>query len=96
MMLCDKPQVGRPAGVKRQAFTQWACNHGQFTMGQLIRDLGWSTRDANNLIRRALARDQLRLVGRVSRPGCKRPVALYAPVATGAHTLAGALSGWVN
>jgi hypothetical protein len=93
---CDK-KPGRPAGHKRQALSQWVSAHGRFTMGQLVRGLGWSMRDADNAIRRALARNELTVADKVPQPGCKRKVALYAPAdLMGAQALNAAMASWTR
>ncbi len=94
MMLIDK-KPGRPAGQKRQALSQWVTVHGRFTMGQLLRGTGWTMRDANNVIRRAMAAQQLQVVDKVEQPGCKRKVALYAPAdLMGCKSLSAAMASW--
>jgi hypothetical protein len=96
MPTLDK-KPGRPAGDKRQALSQWVSSHHQFTMGQLVRGLGWTMRDANNIIRRAMAAQQLKVVDKIEQPGCKRKVALYAPAAlVGSETLNAAMASWAR
>lgn len=92
--MCDK-KPGRPAGEKRRALSQWVSAHNQFTMGQLVRGLGWSVRDADNAIRRAIRRNELTVADKVPQPGCKRKVALYARAdLLGAQTLSTAMAAW--
>ncbi len=94
MTALDK-KPGRPAGQKRQALSQWVTAHERFTMGQLVRGLGWTMRDANNVIRRAMAAKQLKVVDKIEQPGCKRKVALYAPAdLVGSETLNAAMDSW--
>jgi hypothetical protein len=88
---------GRPAGHKRQILGQWLRSHHQFTMGQLARGLGWSVRDANDTIRRAIARQELTVAAKVPQPGCKRKVALYArPCADAGPSLHAVMAVWVG
>ncbi len=95
-MICTK-KPGRPAGDKRQALSQWVSTHMHFTMGQVARELGWSISDADNNLRRALARKELKVVDKVTQPGCKRKVALYAPAdLLGADTLNAAMASWAR
>jgi len=95
-MTCTK-KPGRPAGDKRQALSQWVTAHSHFTMGQLVRHMGWTMRDANNVIRRAMAAQQIKVVDKVAQPGCKRKVALYAPAdLLGAETLSAAMASWAR
>jgi hypothetical protein len=95
-MTCTK-KPGRPAGDKRQALSQWVTAHGRFTMGQLMRGLGWTMRDANDTIRRALDRNDLKVIDKVEQPGCKRKVALYAPASLlGSETLNAAMASWAR
>ncbi|MGV0960126.1 MAG: hypothetical protein ACOYB1_09845 [Limnohabitans sp.] len=95
-MNCNK-KPGRPAGDKRQALSQWVSTHGHFTMGQVARGLGWSICDADNVLRRALARRELEIIDKVLQPGCKRKVALYARAdLLGAQTLNAAMNGWAR
>jgi len=90
-------QRGRPAGAKRAALSAWASGNGQFTMGQLARGLNWSLRDANDTIRRAIEREELKRAGSMPQPGCKRPVAVYARVdSRPAQTLGNVLNAWVR
>lgn len=95
-MTCPK-KPGRPVGDKRQALSKWVTAHERFTMGQLLQGTGWTMRDADNTIRLALARNELKVVDKVTRPGCKRKVALYAPVDLhGSVTLIAAMAGWAR
>lgn len=88
---------GRPAGQKRQALSQWVSAHHQFTMGQLVRGLGWSMCDANNVIRRAMAAKQIKVVDKIEQPGCKRKVALYArPDWVSGQALGAAMASWAR
>ena len=96
MTALDK-KPGRPAGQKRQALSQWVSTNHQFTMGQLVRGLGWSICDADNAIRRAIARKELTVADKVPQPGCKRKVALYArPDLMGGQALGAAMAGWAR
>jgi hypothetical protein len=94
MLAVDK-KPGRPAGAKREALVHWkACNAG-FTMRQAVREFGWTMRDANDTIRRAIERRELALVDRIPQPGCKRPVAVYArPQAQPAQALSNVMQRW--
>jgi hypothetical protein len=66
-------------------------------MGQLVRGLGWTMRDANNTIRRAIAARQLKVIDKVEQPGCKRKVALYAPAGLMAsNPLNAAMASWAR
>ena len=95
-MTCTK-KPGRPAGDKRQALSLFVAAHPSFTMGQLLRGLGWSMRDADNHLRLALRRGQLQVVDRVAQPGCKRRVAVYAPAhALGCQPLTDTISSWAR
>jgi hypothetical protein len=95
--LLEKTTGGRPAGHKRQALSQWVRARGRFTMGDMVRAMGWSVRDANNTIQRAMAARQLTVVDRVEQPGCKRPVALYAPAdPRGPEPLHTAMASWAR
>ncbi len=95
-MTCTK-KPGRPAGDKRQALSQWVTAHGRFTMGQLLRGMGWTMKDADNTIRLALQRNELKVVDKVEQPGCKRKVALYAPAdLLGSETLNAAMASWAR
>lgn len=88
---------GRPAGQKRQALSQWVSAHHQFTMGQLVRGLGWTVRDANDTIRRAIDRKELTVADKVPQPGCKRKVALYASTdPMGGQALGAAMASWAR
>ena len=94
MMLIDK-KPGRPAGQKRKALSQWVRTNHQFTMGQLVRGLGWTMKEADNAICRAIARKELTVVGKLPQPGCKRKVALYAPAdLMGCKSLSAAMASW--
>lgn len=94
--ICDK-KPGRPAGEKRQALSQWVSVHSQFTMGQLVRGMGWTLRDANDTIRRAIDRKELTVADKVPQPGCKRKVALYArPDGHGGQALGAAMAAWAR
>ncbi len=73
-----KKPAGRPVGGKRQLLSQWSTSHTRFTMGQVVRELGWTMRDANDTIRRAIDRNELTVKELVAQPGCKRRVAVYA------------------
>jgi hypothetical protein len=93
----EAKKVGRPSGTKRQALSQWVSMHSRFTMGQVVRGLGWTMRDANNTIRRAVERNELRVETFVPQQGCKRPVALYAKLDTqSAFELGSVMAGWVR
>lgn len=95
-MTCTK-KPGRPAGQKRQALSQWVSTNHQFTMGQLVRGLGWTMKEADNVIRRAMAAKQLKVVDKIDQPGCKRKVALYAPAdLVGSKTLNAAMASWAR
>ncbi len=95
-MICTK-KPGRPAGDKRQALFQWVTAHGRFTMGQLLRGTGWTMKEADNTIQRALAAKQIKVVDKVEQPGCKRKVALYAPACLmGSETLNAAMASWAR
>jgi hypothetical protein len=95
-MTCPK-KPGRPAGDKRQALSKWVTAHTRFTMGQLVRGLGWTMRDADNVIRRAVAARQIKVIDKVAQPGCKRKVALYAPAdLVGSETLSAVMAGWAR
>ena len=95
-MLVDK-KPGRPAGQKRQALSQWVSTHQRFTMGQLVRGLGWTMKEADNAIFRAIARKELTVADKVPQPGCKRKVALYArPDLMGGQALGAAMAGWAR
>lgn len=95
-MICTK-KPGRPAGEKRQALSQWVTTHAHFTMGQVARELGWTIGDADNNLRRALARKELKVVDKVPQPGCKRKVALYAPAdLLASETLNAAMASWAR
>lgn len=88
---------GRPAGQKRQALSQWVSTHHQFTMGQLVRGLGWTICDADNAIRRAIARKELAVADKVPQPGCKRKVALYArPDLLSGQALGATMASWAR
>jgi hypothetical protein len=66
-------------------------------MGQLVRGLGWTMRDADNVIRRAVAARQIKVIDKVAQPGCKRKVALYAPAdLVGSETLSAVMAGWAR
>lgn len=94
--LCDK-KPGRPAGEKRQALSQWVSTHHQFTMGQLVRGMGWTIKEADNAICRAIARKELIVADKVPQPGCKRKVALYArPDGHGGQALGAAMAAWAR
>ena len=94
--MCEK-KPGRPAGQKRQALSQWVSSHTHFTMGQLVRGLGWTMLDADNAIRRAIRRNELAVVDKVPQPGCKRKVALYARAdLLGPQALSMAMSTWAR
>lgn len=96
-LITEAKKVGRPSGTKRQALSQWVSVHSRFTMGQLVRGLGWTMRDADNTIRLALSRNELTFVGRIPQQGCKRPVAVYAkPDAHPAFELGSVMAGWVR
>lgn len=96
MMMANK-KPGRPTGQKRQALSQWVSTHQRFTMGQLVRGLGWSVRDANDTIRRAIDRQELTVADKVPQPGCKRKVALYAqPCTVGGQALGAAMASWAR
>jgi hypothetical protein len=93
----ETKKVGRPSGTKRQALSQWVSVHSRFTMGQLVRGLGWTMRDANDTIRRAVQRNELKVETRVPQQGCKRPVSVYAkPDASPAFELGSVMAGWVR
>lgn len=92
--MCDK-KPGRPVGQKRQALSKWVSQHNRFTMRQLVCGLGWTMRDADNTIRLAISRKELKVADMVAQPGCKRKVALYAPTdMLGAQTLSTAMATW--
>lgn len=96
-LITEAKKVGRPSGIKRQALSQWVSVHSRFTMGQLVRGLGWTMKDADNTISRAVNRGELTFVGRIPQQGCKRPVALYAkPDAHPAFELGSVMAGWVR
>lgn len=96
MTALDK-KPGRPAGQKRQALSQWVTAHERFTMGQLVRGLGWTVRDANDTIRRAIDRKELTVADKVPQPGCKRKVALYArPDLMVGQALGAAMASWAR
>ena len=96
-MAAHDKKPGRPAGQKRQALSQWASTNHQFTMGQLVRSLGWTVRDANDTIRRAIDRKELTVTDKVPQPGCKRKVALYArPDANDGQELGAAMANWAR
>ncbi len=66
-------------------------------MGQLVRGLGWTMKEADNTIQRALAAKQIKVVDKVDQPGCKRKVALYAPAdLVGSETLSAVMAGWAR
>ena len=95
-MACIK-KPGRPVGDKREALEAWLQDHPQFTMGQLVRCLGWSMREANNTIHLAIDRGDLRVVDRVVVQCGKRPVAVYSvPGRRPVDLLASALSTWAQ
>ena len=96
-MTALEKKPGRPAGDKRQALSQWVSTNHLFTMGQLVRSLGWSLRDANDTIRRAIQRQELTVKDKVPQPGCKRKVALYArPDSVNKQALGAAMASWVR
>ena len=96
MTALDK-KPGRPAGQKRQALSQWVTAHEHFTMGQLVRGLGWTMKEADNAICRAIARKELTVADKVPQPGCKRKVALYArPDPMGGQALGAAMASWAR
>lgn len=95
MMCLQKP--GRPVGEKRQALSHWVLAHEKFTMGQLVKDLGWSVKEANDHIRLARLRAELVVIDKVPQPGCKRKVALYGHATViGSHALQAAMSAWTR
>lgn len=87
---------GRPCGDKRHVLCDMVKQHGRITMGQVVRSLGWSMRDADNTIRLALSRADIVCVGRVPQPGCKRPVAVYAVPSQPVQLLGSVVAGWVR
>ncbi len=89
-------KVGRPAGGKRLALSQWINSHGAFTMGQIARGMGWTLKDADNVIRRAINRKEIKVVRLANQHGCKRPVAVYARPNDETQDLSAVLSGWVR
>ncbi len=96
-LVAEIKKVGRPSGTKRQALSQWVSVHGRFTMGQLVRGLGWTMRDADNTIRRAVGRNELRVEARVPQQGCKRPVAVYAkPDVNTSLELGSVMAAWLR
>ncbi len=88
---------GRPAGAKREALSTWVDGQGRFTMGQAVRSLNWTMRDANDTIRRAIERGELTRTGSMHQPGCKRPVAVYARKdAEPVQQLVSVIKAWVR
>ncbi len=95
--MIEEKKAGRPAGEKRQALSQWVSVRGRFTMGQLVRELNWSMRDANNTIRRAVERQELLVADHVPQHGCKRRVAVYTRAESNpSHSLSAAVANWLK
>ena len=95
-MSADLRRSGRPRGELREMLDSWSHKNPEFTMGQMSRSLGWPLSAANKTLQRALACDEVRVVGSMRTPEAKRPVAVYARAdyASGAMPLANILKVW--
>jgi hypothetical protein len=95
-MSTDVRQPGRPRGELRAMLDSWSHQNPEFTMGQMSRSLGLPLSAANKTLQRALACDEVRVIGSMRTPEAKRPVAVYARAdyASGAMPLANMVGLW--
>lgn len=92
---------GRPRGTQRESLTHFVSANGQFTLRDVARSLGVDVRQADQVLRRAVASREIRPAGTTRLADVKRPVLVYEPASdgradamSGAQALALQMRGW--